>query len=385
MQREARQSATAASRSRTNRAGGAELSQLLQNERRQATTDRDWMSEMISFKGYFLYVHDMDERTKPVMIRDYQKPSSNSQGKWPQLRSNSMGKSPFIEEHHSHHPRRQTTAPAGATKAQEPAKAKLRALTASAVTVGQRKQPLVENPNPPVTTGEPRDLDVNNASQQFANLPTVIPNGGKNEEDTKKMPAPPKRAGSTDQLPMYFGSAQASIRKLPRFVQGEPVASGVQASNVTSAVRSQMISSTAIAPGAKGGSTREMNALKRRVLERNGSQAQQAQAQVAAEGTTTGNKRKTLNEIAEEDDDDEDEEALATRAGGRAPRKKRVVEKEPKPGYCENCHDKFEDFDEVCLVRLELKHELTCCSTLNPRCIASLRWTQATLRIWIIS
>ena len=31
-----------------------------------------------------------------------------------------------------------------------------------------------------------------------------------------------------------------------------------------------------------------------------------------------------------------------------APRKK-ATEKEPKPGYCENCRDKFDDFDSVSL------------------------------------
>ena len=31
-----------------------------------------------------------------------------------------------------------------------------------------------------------------------------------------------------------------------------------------------------------------------------------------------------------------------------APRKKKVVQRELKPGYCENCREKFDDFDEVC-------------------------------------
>jgi regulatory subunit for Cdc7p protein kinase len=296
---------------RTRPARGAELHQLLQNERRQATTDRDWMSETIVFKGYYLYVHDMDERTKPVMIRDYQKPASNSQGKWPQLRSNSLGKSPYIEEAL---PRRHT---APANKTAEQVKSKARAnTTATSVTI-TKKSVLGENPNPPVVT----------------HTAEII---------AQRHPAPPKRGGSTDQLPM-FGSAQASIRKIPRFVQGEPVASGVQHSNITSAVRSAMISSTAIAPGGKSGSTRELNALKRKVLE---NQAAARQCSVAAQNAGKPTKRKMLNDIAEEARQEPE------------PRKKRILEKESKPGYCENCHDKFEDFDEVCH-SLFRRHNLT--------------------------
>jgi regulatory subunit for Cdc7p protein kinase len=240
------------------------------------------MSDMQPFKGCFIYLHDMDERTKPVMIRDYQKPSTNSSGKWPQLRNNADGKSPFLEDTL---PRRSTAPNPRPTKQVKP---RTRASTA---TVGVlKKNVLVDNPNPPTV----------------AEMKPVV-----------------KRGGSTDQLPMY-GSAQASIRKIPRFVQGEPVASGVQRSNITSAVRSQIVSSTAVAPGGKAGSTRELNALKRKVLENQARQDARAP------------KRKLLNDIVEEEEVER-----------RECRKKRVVEKESKPGYCENCHDKFDDFDEV--------------------------------------
>ncbi|KAK5278747.1 Cdc7p-Dbf4p kinase complex regulatory subunit [Cryomyces antarcticus] len=40
-------------------------------------------------------------------------------------------------------------------------------------------------------------------------------------------------------------------------------------------------------------------------------------------------------------------------------RKKKVGEKELKPGYCENCRDKFEDFSEHILSRKHRKFALT--------------------------
>jgi regulatory subunit for Cdc7p protein kinase len=353
----------AATASRSRNARGAELSQLLQNERRQQTSDRDWMSEMVGFKGYYIYVHDMDERTKPVMIRDYQRPSKVSEGKWPQLRSNSLGKSPFIVENV---PRRHATAPQ-----RPPNESQVRPrIRASTVTVGvgtktRKATALGENPNPPMHPPE---------HQQQA-------------REKMGKPDPPKRGGSTDQLPM-FGSAQASIRKMPRFVQGEPVASGVQHSNVTSAVRSQIVSSTAVgAPGAKGGSTREMNALMRRVLE-NKAIHQQNEARIAA-AAVSGRpaKRKALGDIVEEEGGDtmDEDEPLSMQhvERDRQARKRRVVERDLKPGYCENCHDKYEDFDEVSHLAIQ-QMDANQTSISSPKLIANLPWIPKISRSWII-
>jgi regulatory subunit for Cdc7p protein kinase len=43
--------------------------------------------------------------------------------------------------------------------------------------------------------------------------------------------------------------------------------------------------------------------------------------------------------------DDGDEERQARKAA--ALRRRKTAEKELKPGYCENCREKFNDFDEV--------------------------------------
>jgi regulatory subunit for Cdc7p protein kinase len=288
---------------------------MLRNEKKQTAADRDWMSEMIPFRGCYIYVRDMEERTKPTMIRDYPKPERKELGKWPQLRVTLPSRCPFVED-----PPSKRSATLAVARVAEEVKPRTRATTAA--NVDDARKYLKERPNPP----------------DVANSPA---------KHTRSRPlAPPRhipvKRGSTDQLPLY-GSAQASLRAAPRFVQGEPVASGVQPSNITSAVRSQMISSTAAVPGAKAGTSRGLNVLKRKVfdVDREGANAEKLQNQVRAalnDEAPRASKR-ALRDIVEEEEDE--------RKARAAPRKKRVVEKECKPGYCENCREKFEDFDDV--------------------------------------
>jgi len=191
-------------------------------------------------------------------------------------------------------------------------------------------------------------------------------------------PKMPLKRGSTDTLPL-FGSAQASLRRIPRFAGGEPIASGVQPSNVTSAIKSQMISSTAAAPGTKAGMSKELNVLKRKVLERNNMPTTYLNDIRAAinndgAGMERGIKRKAdaLTYIHEEETVVSDE---AQRPRRKASVSRKKSHKELKPGYCENCHEKFNDFDEVSLyepARLKYRMANVLFSTLFPENTASL-------------
>ena len=68
--------------------------------------------------------------------------------------------------------------------------------------------------------------------------------------------------------------------------------------------------------------------------------------------------------------DDGDEERQARKAA--ALRRRKTVEKELKPGYCENCREKFNDFDEVCIVIIaSLGKSLTTSSTSSHASTAS--------------
>ncbi|KAE9974437.1 hypothetical protein EG328_003823 [Venturia inaequalis] len=318
----------APSQSHTSKAGKADLSQLLQKEKMLNQAGYDWAPDMAHFRGYFVYIHDADEQTRPVMLRDYPKPASREQmGKWPQLRVNAAGRCPFLDDSSAKPPAaRPEPAPRTRAAAAREAPAPTRALAESAANLTRRA----------------RTASLQPEAQHVKPL-----------DPPKSIPL---KRGSTDNLPLY-GSAQASLRRHPRFAGGEPVASGLQASNVTSAIRSQMISSTAAVPGTKVGPSKELHRLGRRVLERTtipvADKPMPAYSDMRAAinkdpvSVPVATKRKVddaLEYIQEEEFDVSEDEEHVQRAV--APRKKKVAVKDLKPGYCENCRAKFDDFDE---------------------------------------
>ncbi|KAF1941321.1 hypothetical protein EJ02DRAFT_348062 [Clathrospora elynae] len=322
----------------------ADLQRLLQNEK----MDRDYViasQDMIPLRGYYVYVHDMDEVTRPVMIREYQK-TEKEKGKWPQFRASGNGKCPFVEDPNFGR-RQQEEQEARRVARQEAAAPRTRAASAL-----EQKAALGEN---------------NNLARRPSAPAVVI----KEEEDDAKPLDPPKalalkRCNTADGAPPMFGSAQASIRAMPRFIAGEPVASGLHQSNVTSAIQSQMISSTAAMPRA--GNSKEVNQLKRKVLEKNS---------VPSANTTSGHssvmndvraalnqehsqpmraaKRRAQETMGHMHDGDEEKQARKA----AALRRRKTAEKELKPGYCENCREKFNDFDEHVVSRKHRKFAIT--------------------------
>ena len=78
-----------------------DLSRMLRNERLNGPSDRDptvALGEVIPFKGPFIYIRDIDERTKPIMVKDYPRPATQEEGEWPQFRSARHGRCPFVED-----------------------------------------------------------------------------------------------------------------------------------------------------------------------------------------------------------------------------------------------------------------------------------------------
>lgn len=347
----------------------ADLSQLLQHEKKHGAVDQQWMSDMIPFRGCYIYVHDMDEVTRPVMMRDYPKPPTKEQGKWPQLRVNAAGRCPFLDE-----PDRRGRAVEKQQEMKKEWEKKGRTRAAAAAKQAAEEDPL---PVDERILRENNNLAVRN--RLFQGEPPEKTIAKRMDPPAAK---PPLKRGSTDNLPL-FGSAQASLRRVPRFAGGEPIASGVQPSNVTSAIKSQMISSTAAAPGGKAGASKELNALKRKVLERNNMPAaylndvrtaiNNADAD-AALTRVTKRKAEAMQLIDEEGVVVTDEEQQKPRRKARPVVRKRAVAKELKPGYCENCREKYNDFEEVssaCVLN-GMMH----CMRLNVNAFAAHRLTQ---------
>lgn len=317
-----------ASATQTKNGPQGHLGQMLQKEKEYAQATMDWASDMAAFRGYYVYVHDMDELTKPTIVRDYSKPATKEQGKWPQLRVTATGRCPFLDD-----PSARFERPTAATTAEKAPRTRAAA--------ARERTPVLE---------ERKALAESNANAQRRSRSVSAQPEDKKPASMDPPRMVPVRGTSTDNLPL-FGSAQASLRQHPRFAGGEPIASGVQPSNVTSAIRSQMISSTAAQPGGKAGRTKELNLLQRKVQQQNNPYLNNDLR--GAINASRGTKRKANDSLQGIQEDEEESEQVQqskpvrTQAVAPAPRKKKVVEKEMKPGYCENCRAKFQDFDEV--------------------------------------
>lgn len=313
--------------------GDNDLSQVLRNELVNGPSDRDpfaSIKEMIMFKGPFIYIHDMDEKTRPVMVREYPKVARRQDGAWPQFRSAPLGKCPFLEEapHRSNRGNKEKRAiskPTAqyVTRDEERVKQEVRDAGETAEEHGFEDQqapldqPTIEKV--PIKQESPKK-----SSEHF--VPPQMPHNG----------------------PFYLGR--------------EPAASGVQPSNITSAIRSQMISSTATAPGAKAAVSKEVHELKRKVLEKSGGGVPTAVPHhrpaepplglkmMRDSGRTEGTDLKGKHGHANEEDTTQSEDTgdRKRRFGSRNTSvQKEERKRDPKPGYCENCREKFDDFEEV--------------------------------------
>ncbi|KAI0483521.1 Dfp1/Him1, central region-domain-containing protein [Xylaria cf. heliscus] len=320
------------------------LLRLLQKERANGPSDRDptvMAHELVFFRGPYIYVYDVEEKQKPIMVKEYPKATDKSKGKWPQFQTAALGRCPFIEDSEVREAREAKEA-----KEAKEAQQKSRAKAESQEGVGESKPvarpPRMAPPRPVTgkrTLGE-MELGHNRQSSvtsvEFPSLSRGV--GAENMDFSRK--------------------AFTSHAATGRLLAGEPVASGVQPSNVTSAIRSQMISSTATTPGVITGLSKEVHGLQRQVLKWHhpSAMSQDPSSRRAVEssfreenlvkrpptlGRTSSRKVELVDEKTEENEPTE--QARSTKRA--APRKK-AHDRELKPGYCENCTEKYADFDE---------------------------------------
>ncbi|CAM1506451.1 Fc.00g060920.m01.CDS01 [Cosmosporella sp. VM-42] len=305
------------------------LLQLLQHERLNGPSDRDPTAinrELSYFKGPHIYIWDMDEKQKPVMVREYAKVANKADGEWPQFRSVGNGRCPFVEEVDipaKDHRRQREQEKARAAKREDP--------------VPILKPPQIPVPRP--VTGKRSLTEMEDGHNRARPVtPTELFNPAK-VAMMKQPESQPQNA--------FMSRAGAG-----RLLAGEPVASGVQPSNITSAIRSQMISSTSGVAGAKAGTSKEVHGLQRKVLQKAAPASQDVSSHRLAEvsmevassrSTTMGRHTSRPAERQEED------------SQKKAPTQTLKSKKDLKPGYCENCQDKFRDFDEHILSRKHRK------------------------------
>ncbi|KAE8151372.1 DBF zinc finger domain protein [Aspergillus avenaceus] len=340
--------------------GEADLSQVLQNEL-NGSTDRNpfsVMKDLVMFKGPFIYIHDMDEKTRPVMVREYPKVMRRQDGIWPQFRSAPLGKCPFIDE--------------------PPTKKDMERHRARQQ---EKEKKTVSKPVPAFETHVPRanvpEYTIEKANDRMS-IEENTPQDSYDAVPYRKQPELQKMQPTRPPSPRKSSESfvPPQINCGGRFYTGrEPAASGVQPSNITSAIRSQMVSSTAAAPGAKAGVSKEVHELKRKVLEKGNGGLSTSKGtfphgpfdldavfkmtkNYMSRGKWGPADRHGDAAATEEESTQPESNDAAKRAGnvrkGVCPKKKER-RRDPKPGYCENCRDKFDDFEEHVMTRKHRK------------------------------
>ncbi|KAL8723263.1 MAG: hypothetical protein Q9225_000385 [Loekoesia sp. 1 TL-2023] len=343
-----------------------DLSNLLRKEQLNGPSDAaNATSGIVQFKGPHIYVRCMDEKTKPILVKEFPKVARREDGEWPQFRGNSVGKCPFIVDQ--------------STQRQEVERPNVKVQKTQAQEIAERRQTLRAR----ATTAAAANLSRQTEAALIKRQPMAESRAAGNASVSAKA----STTGQENiQLPPDAQEKPQNAMKAPsnippaarlRFFNGEPAASGMQPSNITSAIRSQMISSTAAQPGAKAGTSKEVHGLKRKVLEKNSGPGLQptctAQKSVDPLGAAGAEKhiptvRQTRRQAQErlvhiEEESTQSDDDVDVWRTKEVQQKRTIVmqapKRDPKPGYCENCREKYDDFDTHILDRKHRKFALT--------------------------
>ncbi|KAG6038954.1 hypothetical protein E4U41_003460 [Claviceps citrina] len=312
------------------------LLQLLHNERINGPSDRDPTAvnrELVYFKGPYIYIWDMDEKVKPIMVREYPKVVHKQDGEWPQFRSVGNGRCPFVEEvevAEKEHRRTRERETVRVVRREEDA---------------VPKPKVAEIPPPRPVTGKRTLTEMEGGHNRVRSMASAdVFNAAK--------------AAISKQTEPRLLNAFTSRAEAARLLAGEPVASGMQPSNVTSAIRSQMVSSTSGINGSKAGTSKEVHGLQRKVLQKANPASHDVSSRRLAEvsmdvasSRSTNIGRPTSKAVQFQDDECQRTDGKDKKAQTPTLKSKRDL----KPGYCENCQEKFEDFDEHIVSRKHRK------------------------------
>jgi regulatory subunit for Cdc7p protein kinase len=313
------------------------LVKLLQNERLNGPSDRDpraALTDLHYFRGPYIYVYDMNEKTRPIMVREYAKVADKTEGEWPQFKTAPQGRCPFVGDD---------------VKSRRVVEKKPAAAEKSAVDRAKSQVEAAAVPAKQVTGKRPREEyadplgETKNAHNRLTGIrPTELFNAPKNLK-------PRDWEFGTPSQKFFTGRAGNG-----RMLAGEPVASGLQPSNVTSAIRSQVVSSNANMPGGKAGTSREVQNLQRKVLAKANPTSQDPSSRRLGTGHSIDGPSSRLASFAkpsgrvlESVEEAPAGERRAVQAKAQMQALPQKSKKDMKPGYCENCQDKFDDFDDV--------------------------------------
>ncbi|KAK9234496.1 Dfp1/Him1, central region-domain-containing protein [Lipomyces kononenkoae] len=305
------------------------LCRMLREEKLTGPADSDPRArrdDIHYFKGPYIYVRDASQIYRPIMVREYARVSDPELGDWPQFRATGPGKCPFVLDiqYHQNKGDREMKPRRAGSKLKRSATVETEASTSKGA-FKSRKLP----------------EDETESHSQMANFLHVHEDlqedgDGYITEDTRRQatafnePHSRKKSALT---PVRMTSARANsggkttaelkARKQSLSATGrsyhvrmtaalghELVATGINMSNATSNIRSMTQSGGAangLARQVSQVQSKEVDNLKRKVFER---------------------KRRPLP------------------VPQVAVKKEAVAVREVRPGYCENCKDKYDDYQE---------------------------------------
>ncbi|KAK9352099.1 Dfp1/Him1, central region-domain-containing protein [Lipomyces doorenjongii] len=305
------------------------LCRMLREEKLTGPADSDPRArreDIHYFKGPYIYIRDATQIYRPIMVREYTRVSEPQLGDWPQFRVTGPGKCPFVLDiqYHQNRDVKEVKPRRAATKLKRTATVEVEPNTSKGA-VKSRKLP--------EDAGESHNhianfLQVHEDPQQ--QIEGYITDDMRQQAAAFKEPHSRKKSALTN---VRMTSARANsgsktaadlkARKQALSATGrsyhvrmsaalghELVATGINMSNATSNIRSMTQSGGAANGLARQMSqvqSKEVNSLKRKVFERNRRPLPIPQVAV---------------------------------------KKEAVAVKEVRPGYCENCKDKYDDYEE---------------------------------------
>ncbi|KAK9475521.1 Dfp1/Him1, central region-domain-containing protein [Dipodascopsis tothii] len=289
------------------------LSRLLLQEKIHGPADSDPRARRDDhhyFKGPYICIRDLSQHYRPIMMREYVRVSDPEMGDWPQFRLTGHGKSPFVHDtplrpHHvSARDKTRSVKPQTQSRvADSKAKAASPLLTLKAVA----------NETPSIT--------LETTEEEYGDDTEIVDKGhgsdfrGKRADTLSDLRATSVRLNSHSDfasIPSPGCLAKKSARSFARSHCHSPevIASGINRSMATSAIKSMTQSggtANGLGTNISQAQSKEINNLKRKIFER---------------------KIRPLP------------------VPNVAVRKEAVAVKEMRPGYCENCKDRFDDFEE---------------------------------------
>ncbi|KAK9468327.1 Dfp1/Him1, central region-domain-containing protein [Lipomyces arxii] len=298
------------------------LTRMLREEKLSGVVDTV-REDFQLFRGPYINIRDyLKPQCRPIMTREHKRAADPAQGDWPQFRVTARGRCPFVPDMSQRVAEEVKLQHGGTQSLKRSAASKIKDVTSK----GAHKARKVAA----ALAYDDKDED-NSAEENEADDEVDIDDSMRRQSVSAafKEPPPPKRSvltpvkmtsarlnsnGKTTELvtkkQALIATDKSYQERMAKVLAHETIATGVNMSNVTSNIRSMSQSGGAangLAAMMSHTQSKEVISLKRKVFER---------------------KRRPMP------------------VPQMALTKESVAIKDMKPGYCENCKDRFDDYDE---------------------------------------